>query len=195
MVHSLSGAPEVGEQVDDSDGDRQRAFAEYVLPEVEVLLRVAMSLTSQPADAEDLVQDTLLRAYRAVDRFDGRYPRAWLLTILRHAEVSRRRVRRPYLLDDPDADLDRLTPAADATPEELVVDMTFDEIVEAVFKALPLRDQQLVQLVHVDGLSYAEAAQVLGVPRGTVMSRLHRARKRMRDQLMAAGLEPERGGT
>lgn len=195
MVHSLSGAPEVGEQVDDSDRDRQRAFAEYVLPEVEVLLRVAMSLTSQPADAEDLVQDTLLRAYRAVDRFDGRYPRAWLLTILRHAEVSRRRVRRPYLLDDPDADLDRLTPAADATPEELVVDMTFDEIVEAVFKALPLRDQQLVQLVHVDGLSYAEAAQVLGVPRGTVMSRLHRARKRMRDQLMAAGLEPERGGT
>lgn len=195
MVHSLSGAPEVGEQVDDSDGDRQRAFAEYVLPEVEVLLRVAMSLTSQPADAEDLVQDTLLRAYRAVDRFDGRYPRAWLLTILRHAEVSRRRVRRPYLLDDPDADLDRLTPAADATPEELVVDMTFDEIVEAVFEALPLRDRQLVQLVHVDGLSYAEAAQVLGVPRGTVMSRLHRARKRMRDQLMAAGLEPERGGT
>lgn len=181
--------------MDDSDADRHRAFAEYVLPEVEVLLRVALSLTAQPADAEDLVQDTLLRAYRAVDRFDGRYPRAWLLTILRHTEVSRRRERRPYLLDNPDADLDRLTPAADATPEELVVDMTFDEIVDAAFRALPLRDQQVVQLVHVDGLSYAEAAQVLGVPKGTVMSRLFRARKRIRDQLMVAGLEPERGGT
>jgi RNA polymerase sigma-70 factor (ECF subfamily) len=181
--------------VDDSDADRQRAFAEYVLPEVVVLLRVAISLTTQPADAEDLVQDTLLRAYRAVDRFDGRHPRAWLLTIMRHAEASRRRERRPHLLDDPDSDLDRLTPATDATPEELVVDMTFDELVDAAFEALPLRDQQVMRLVHVDGLSYAEAAQALGVPKGTVMSRLHRARKRIRDRLTAAGLEPERGGT
>jgi RNA polymerase sigma-70 factor (ECF subfamily) len=186
------GAPEV--KVADSDAYRQRAFAEYVLPEVEVLLRVAMSLTAQPADAEDLVQDTLLRAYRAVDRFDGRHPRAWLLTIMRRAEVSRCRKRRPHLLNDPDAELDRLTPVAGTTPEELVVDMTFDEVVGAVFEALPLRDQQVVQLVHLDGLSYAETAQLLGVPRGTVMSRLHRARNRIRDQLVAAGLEPERGG-
>lgn len=178
----------------DSDEHRQQAFAEYVLPEVEVLLRVAMSLTAQPADAEDLVQDTLLRAYRAVDRFDGRYPRAWLLTIMRHAEASLHRQRRPHLLDDPDADLDRLASAHQATPEQLVVDLTFDEVVEAVFVALPLRDQQVVHLVHVDGLSYADAALVLGVPKGTVMSRLHRARKRIRDQLVAAGLEPERGG-
>ncbi|AQA16377.1 RNA polymerase subunit sigma [Streptomyces malaysiensis subsp. malaysiensis] len=169
-------------------------FAQYVLPEVEVLLRVAMSLTTQRADAEDLVQDTLLRAYRAVGRFDGRHPRAWLLTIMRHAEVSRRRQRRPRLLDDPDTELERLVPARDATPEELVVDTTFDEAVDAAFTALPLRDQQVVRLVHVDGLSYAEAAQVLDVPKGTVMSRLHRARKRIRNQLLAAGVESERGG-
>ncbi|NEW76301.1 RNA polymerase sigma factor [Streptomyces rapamycinicus] len=169
-------------------------FTQYVLPEVEVLLRVAMSLTTQRADAEDLVQDTLLRAYRAVGRFDGRHPRAWLLTIMRHAEVSRRRQRRPRLLDDPDTELERLVPARDATPEELVVDTTFDEAVDAAFTALPLRDQQVVRLVHVDGLSYAEAAQVLDVPKGTVMSRLHRARKRIRNQLLAAGVESERGG-
>jgi RNA polymerase sigma-70 factor (ECF subfamily) len=182
--------------VADPDAYRQWAFATYVLPEVEVLLRVASSLTAQPADAEDLAQETLLRAYRAVDRFDGRHPRAWLLTIMRRAEVSRQRQRqrRPHLLDDPDTDLDRLVPAPDATPEELVVDLTFDEVVDTVFAGLPLRDQQVVQLVHVDGLSYAEAAQLLGVPKGTVMSRLHRARKRIRDQLLAAGLEPERGG-
>ncbi|MEU8824452.1 RNA polymerase sigma factor [Streptomyces sp. NPDC048636] len=178
----------------DPDTHQQRMFAQYVLPEIEVLLRVAMSLTAQRADAEDLVQDTLLRAYRAVGRFDGRHPRAWLLTIMRHAEVSRSRQRRPRLLDDPDTELERLTPSLDATPEELVVDTAFDEAVDAAFTALPLRDQQVVRLVHVDGLSYAEAAQVLDVPKGTVMSRLHRARKRIRNQLLATGLESQRGG-
>ncbi|MET7765128.1 RNA polymerase sigma factor [Streptomyces sp. NPDC005336] len=178
----------------DPDAHQQHMFAQYVLPEVEVLLRVAMSLTTQRADAEDLVQDTLLRAYRAVGRFDGRHPRAWLLTIMRHAEVSRRRQRRPRLLDDPDTELERLVPALDATPEELVVDTAFDEAVDAAFTALPLRDQQVVRLVHVDGLSYAEAAQVLDVPKGTVMSRLHRARKRIRNQLLATGPESEAGG-
>ncbi|CAM5335496.1 RNA polymerase sigma factor OS=Streptomyces antimycoticus OX=68175 GN=SSPO_054380 PE=3 SV=1 [Streptomyces antimycoticus] len=113
---------------------------------------------------------------------------------MRHAEVSRRRQRRPRLLDDPDTELERLVPARGATPEELVVDTTFDEAVDAAFTALPLRDQQVVRLVHVDGLSYAEAAQVLDVPKGTVMSRLHRARKRIRNQLLDAGVESERGG-
>jgi RNA polymerase sigma-70 factor, ECF subfamily len=176
---------------DVDDVDRELAFVQYVVPEVEVLLRVAMSLTAQPADAEDLVQDTLLRAYRAVHRFDGRYPRAWLLTIMRRAEMSRQRERRPRLLDDPDTDLDRLSPAVGATPEELVVDVTFDEIVDTAFGALSLRDRQVVQLVHVDGLSYAETARLLGVPKGTVMSRLHRARNRIRDRLTAAGLQCE----
>ena len=71
------------------------AFERYVLPEIEVLLRVANSLTRNHAEAEDLVQDTLLRAYRAIDGFDGRYPRAWLLTILRNTHINRNRRRRP----------------------------------------------------------------------------------------------------
>ncbi|UGY94609.1 RNA polymerase sigma factor [Streptomyces gobiensis] len=178
------------------DLDRQRAFAQYVLPEVEVLLRVAMTLTAQPADAEDLVQDTLLRAYKAVDRFDGRHPRAWLLTIMRRAEVNRHRRRRPHLLDDPDADLDRLASAPsgpEATPEEVVVGEAFDEVVASAFAALPVKHQQVVQLVDIDGLSYGEAARLLDVPEGTVMSRLHRARKRIRARLAAAGMAPKRG--
>lgn len=88
------------------------AFAVYVLPQVEVLYRVARSLTGQPADAEDLVQDTLLRAFRAIEGFDGRHPRAWLLTILRNTEHNRHRRRRPVLLDDPAEADERIT----ATP-------------------------------------------------------------------------------
>ena len=60
-------------------------FDTYVLPELDVMYRTAWSLTRSDADAQDLVQDTLLRAYRAIDRFDGRHPRAWLLTIMRNA--------------------------------------------------------------------------------------------------------------
>ena len=73
-------------------------FERWVLPEVDVLLRVAQSITRNTHDAEDLVQDTMLRAYRSIDSFDGRYPRAWLLTILRNTEINRHRRRRPSLL-------------------------------------------------------------------------------------------------
>ena len=62
--------------------EREAAFRKYVVPEIDVMYRVAMSLTRNKADAEDLVQDSLIRAYKAVGRFDGRYPRAWLLTIM-----------------------------------------------------------------------------------------------------------------
>jgi RNA polymerase sigma-70 factor (ECF subfamily) len=68
---------------------QKAAFDQYVVPEIEVLYRVARSITRNPTDAEDLVQDTLLRSYRAVGRFDGRLPRAWLLSFLRNALVYR----------------------------------------------------------------------------------------------------------
>ncbi|MER6014013.1 RNA polymerase sigma factor [Streptomyces bluensis] len=172
---------------------RDKAFAKFVLPEVDVLLRVAMTLTAQPADAEDLVQETLLRAYRAIGRFDGEHPRAWLLTIMRRAEINRHRRRTPRLLDDPDADLDRLSSVGVAeSPEELVLGESFDAVVGAALAALPDKHQQVVRLVDIGGLSYGEAAEVLDVPEGTVMSRLHRARKRIRTQLVAAGLAPKK---
>ena len=174
---------------------RQEAFARYVVPEVEVLLRVARSLTPRPADAEDLVQDTLLRAFRGIDGFDGAYPRAWLLTIMRNAEVNRTRRRRPELLDDQDAALDRLA-ATDGpgseTPERLVVGETFDAVVADALAALPDRFRQVVMLVDVERLTYMEAAKAMGLPVGTVMSRLHRARARIRQRLVAADLVPRR---
>jgi len=184
------------EQADPARDERRRAaFAAYVVPELDVLMRVAISLTRHSQDAEDLVQDTLVRAYRALDRFDGAYPRAWLLTIMRNAEINRGRRRRPVLLEDPDTP-DRLVqeqPSAGlGNPEELVTGDQFDEVVVACLDDLPPRYRRVVELVDIDGLSYAEAAGLLDIPVGTVMSRLHRARSRIRDRLTAAGLAPRR---
>lgn len=88
-------------------GTREAAFAEHVLP------HVALSLTGQSADAEDLVQDTLIRALRAVERFDGAHPRAWLLTVLRNTHLNRLRGRRPVLMREGESPEDH---AGQSTP-------------------------------------------------------------------------------
>jgi RNA polymerase sigma-70 factor (ECF subfamily) len=176
-----------------SDHQQRMAFDRYVVPEIPVMYTVALSLTGQPADAEDLVQDTLIRAFRAVERFDGAHPRAWLLTILRHTHLNRVRGRRPVLLRDGDAvefTLERVgTPQPSA--EEVVVSDVFEAVVAEALAALPAKHRDVVTLVDINGLSYQEAADVLGVPRGTIMSRLHRARARIRTRLTAAGLAPQ----
>jgi len=176
------------------DQKQRLAFDHYVVPEIPVLYRVALSLTDQPADAEDLVQDTLIRAFRAVDRFDGAHPRAWLLTILRHTHLNRVRGRKPVLLRDGESvelTLERVgTPESSA--EQVVVSDLFESVVAEALAALPDKHREVVTLVDIDGLSYQEASDVLGVPRGTVMSRLHRARARIRTRLTAAGLAPRR---
>lgn len=154
------------------------------------MLRVALSLTGNQADAEDLVQDALLRAYRALDRFDGRHPRAWLLTILRNAHLNRVRRKQPFLFRDQDEAMERLEAEADSldSPDETVVGATFDHRVSGAFKELPEKFQEVVYAVDIEGLSYKEAAEVLGIKVGTVMSRLHRARKRMKERLEREGV-------
>lgn len=170
------------------------AFAQWVLPEIEVLYRVARSLTGQAADAEDLVQDTLVRAYRAIDGFDGRYPRAWLLTILRNTERKGHRKARPYLLDDrDDSELQLAEASPTDSPEYVVVDCRFETGVAQAFDELPERFREVIALVDIEGFSYAEAAEALRVPVGTVMSRLHRARKQIRRRLKQAGASVARG--
>lgn len=173
--------------------DLHSVFTDQVLPEIEVLLRVARSITPQPADAEDLVQETLLRAYRSIGGFDGRHPRAWLLTILRNTAINLNRRQRPGLLDDPDLTWERVAAMpgwASSSPEEIIVEREFDTAVGAAFATLPDKYQQVVRLVDTEGYSYDEAAHRLGIPSGTAMSRLHRARTRIRKQVTAAGVAP-----
>ena len=195
FVRDLAGSHPVEKPEASIDSARQAAFARYVVPEVEVLGRAAMTIAARPADVEDLVQDTLLRAYRSIDRFDGAHPRAWLLTIMRNAQVNRNRRRRPALLEEPDTSLERLASEADddADPEASVMAEHFDDAVDRALRGLPERLRRVVELVDVDALTYREAAELLGIPEGTVMSRLHRARMRIRARLAAVGVAP-RGG-
>lgn len=170
--------------------DAAARFEQYVVPELEVLYRVARSLSRGDADAEDLVQETVLRAYRAIERFDGRYPRAWLLTIMRNANINRARKKRPDLLSDPDLTFEQTEGEndQDQRPEALIVEPVFEAVIEDAYRSLPDSFRQVVDLVDLNGLPYQEAADLLDIPVGTVMSRLHRARKRMRDQLVANGV-------
>ncbi len=174
---------------------RKQSFRDHVEPEIEVMLRVARSLTASLADAEDLVQESLLRAYRALDRFDGRHPRAWLLTIVRNTNANMHRRQRPANIGDWEL-LRGARPAFGAaelpSAEDAFMDEELDHELSAAIGDLDPRFRAALVLVDVHDLSYAEAAATLGVPVGTVMSRLSRARDRVRRRLGPAILS--RGG-
>jgi RNA polymerase sigma-70 factor (ECF subfamily) len=167
--------------------DRAKAFREIVEPELPVLLRVARGLTRSSADAEDLVQETLIRAFKAILKFDGAHPRAWLLTILRNTNINMNRRTRPSLFSDG-------TLWEDATPafgddrrlsaEETAIEQNMSAQIQQGFKDLDPRFRAVLYLVDIQGLNYSECASTLGLPVGTVMSRLSRARKRLREHLI-----------
>jgi RNA polymerase sigma-70 factor, ECF subfamily len=163
-------------------GDPYEAFATHVLPEIDALTRYARGLADQPADADDLLQDTLLRAFLAVGRFDGDHPRAWLLTILRNVDHNARRARRarPVAMSVLNGDERTAAPSA----EQLVVDNILDATLQRAFRMLSESQRQVITLVDIQGFDYAETARLIDVPVGTVMSRLHRARNRIRSYLL-----------
>ena len=165
---------------------RAQAFRAHVEPEIDVLLRVARTLTGSWTEAEDLTQECLIRAWRAADRFDGAHPRAWLLTILRRTHLNMHRRQRPDTTDDVGL-LDGARPAFDAqppqTPEETVMTGVLPEDLDRAVRGLDEKFRTTLTLIDLDGLSYGEAAAILDVPVGTVMSRLSRARQRIRAEL------------
>ena len=122
------------------------AFERYVFPEIQVLFRVARSLTRNDADAEDLVQDTLIRAHRSVDASDGKHPRAWLWTILRNTHINGNRRRRPELLRNPEQDLGRRLLAASSERTDHFINASFDA---AVVDALASLDEPFRRVARV----------------------------------------------
>lgn len=183
------GFPSVHTQRDLSEGEtRRQRFTELVRPELEALHRASLGLCNQPADAEDLLQDTLLRAYRAMDSFDGRHPRAWLFTIMRNFAINHGRRRRPALLGETveSHEWGLLWRSSVPRPEEVVEAITFDDVITVALESLPMGTQRLVRLVDVEGFSIGESALLVGMSPGAARSRLHRARRNIRQRLMAA---------
>ena len=161
-----------------SDKDR---FRTVVLPHLDDCYRLARWLTGNRADAEDVVQEACLDAFRGITGFNGSHPRAWVLTIVRHAAYRWLRKNRPAALVVVD-DLEALSvPGAQIaeTPEAALIAQADTARLEGAIAALPVLFRETLVLRDVNGLDYRDIADVTGVPIGTVMSRLARARRRL----------------
>lgn len=170
-----------------SDSD---PFSAEALGLLDTLYGTALGLTRDPDRAQDLVQDTYLKAFRARDRFTaGTNLKAWLFTILHNTWRNRRRDHaRSRIEFDSDAVNDAGESAtgplaAPDTPETLLVRAAFDAELKAALDALPQAFREAVWLRDVEELSYQEIADVLAIPIGTVMSRISRGRKQLHDRL------------
>ncbi len=173
-------------------------FTAEALSHVDSLFGMAMRLTRRPADAEDLVQDTYLKAFRSADQFArGTNLKAWLFTILQNTyrNVRRRDGRNPIDVDSETVEQAAGDPARDFSPEQLLTRASLDADLQAALDALPDAFRQAVWLRDVEELTYAEIAGVLDVPMGTVMSRISRGRKLLFDRLTAVRADAGRAGT
>jgi RNA polymerase sigma-70 factor (ECF subfamily) len=171
-------------------------FEEVALVHLDLLYRTALRLTHNRPEAEDLVQETWLRALRHFDQFDpGSNCRAWLVTILRNAFVNKlRRAGRERLESEAAGDGGGSATFEDSaversTPEEEFLQTVFHGDVERALKALSVTSRQVIMLADLEGFTYREIAQVLSCPIGTVMSRLSRARQLLRKELQALARE------
>lgn len=168
-------------------------FETFALTHFDTVYRVAMLLTRNSDEAQDLVQETYYKAYRSWDRFElGTNVRAWLLTILRHTHISAYRKRTPQLVPTsvlPVAPVDTSTWVAPEWMDAALVDVILrhlvqDEVKQAISE-LPELYRLPVLLADLAECSYQEIATVLGCPVGTVMSRLFRGRQQLRTRLHA----------
>jgi RNA polymerase sigma-70 factor, ECF subfamily len=168
------------------------AFEAEALPHVDRLFRLAMWFERNRSEAEDLVQETMMQALQSFHRFQpGTNCRAWLSTILQHVRSNRRRARsRSPLVEDPDDQIARTIPFVPPPAQALS-----DEDILGALKRLPESFQEVIVLCDVEELTYREIAETLGIPMGTVMSRLHRARAVLRSELSALPAAPGRRRT
>lgn len=181
----MAAADREDASVDDATA---RRFEEAMLPHLPDCLGFAISLARDRHDAEDLVQETFLKAQRAFGSFTpGTNAKAWLFTILRRLHIDRYRRRRLRPSPRPGDELEEMAPAAPPGRDE-ADDAPWDELppdaVLRAVEALPEPFRLAVRLRDLDGLPYREIALILDVPEGTVMSRLHRGREWVRARLV-----------
>lgn len=183
-------------QPSDSPPSSWAGFESEALPHLDRLFRLAMWLERDRQVAEDLVQDTLIQALKSFHRYTpGSNCRAWLVTILHHLRSNRRRAAfRQREVQEVDDSLAETVAFVPAVPQALT-----DEDVLAALRGIPEPYQDIIVLCDVEDMTYKEIAQALSIPIGTVMSRLHRGRAALREQL-ARGAAADRtaacsGGT
>lgn len=163
-----------------ADDHAWAAFEAEALPHVDRLLRLALWFERNRAEAEDVMQETMIQALQSFHRFQpGTNCRAWLVTILQHVRSNRRRARqRSLLVEDPDDRIAHTTAFVPPVPHDLT-----DEDLLGALRRLPAKFQEVIVLCDVEEMTYKEIADALTVPLGTVMSRLHRGRALLRNEL------------
>lgn len=173
--------------------DKRRAFEEEALPHLDTVYRVAVRLAGDEAQAEDLVQETMLKAFRSWHQYrPGTNVRAWLLTILRHTFINEYRRRKKVVAEIDVSEVEAWTvfpEVQEVDPEGEFFDRIVDEEVLRAISALPDEFRETLTLSDVKGLTYAEIAEITEVPVGTVKSRLFRARQALQRQLYDYAVE------
>ncbi|HEY3858273.1 MAG TPA: sigma-70 family RNA polymerase sigma factor [Gammaproteobacteria bacterium] len=166
-------------------------FEQTVLPHLDAAHSLARWLTRNEHDAEDVVQEAVLRAFRFFDTFQGGEARHWFLKIVRNTFYSwydkNKRHARTETLGDEAMDI----PGNELTPDEVLVKEHSAQVVRAAIETLPLEFREVLLLREFEGCSYKEIADIVEVPIGTVMSRLSRARQQLKNRLggEAAGVD------
>jgi RNA polymerase sigma-70 factor (ECF subfamily) len=157
--------------------DRRRRFEAHALPHLDAAYNLARWLSRSPADADDIVQDAMLRAFRAFDGFRGGDAKAWILTIVRNcwrsAGTARKRRGHTSLEDE------KLI--ADDDPEGTAIQAGTRRRLDVLVAQLPEEFREVLILREMEDMSYREIAEITGTPIGTVMSRLARARAILRE--------------
>lgn len=179
----------------ESDAARRSRFEAEALPHLDALYRTARRMTRNGQDAEDLVQDAALRAWRGFDQYRaGTNCKAWLMRILVNAGINawEKRSRRPQEVDFEDAEATLaspvdMTPVVPSAGEVARLAGLLDDEVKAALEAVPEPFRLVFLLAVVEGFSYKEIAAMLDLPIGTVMSRLFRARKSLQSALAEYG--------
>src|SRR5690242_1059301 len=172
----------------ESGAGSDRAFETEALSCIDALYGTALRLTRKPQDAEDLVQDTYLKAFRSAHQFErGTNLKAWLFTILHNTfrNMIRQDGRSPVDVDSGAVERASSDGPSEPSPEQILTRQTLDADLQAALDDLPQAFRQAVWLRDVEELSYAEMAQVLDVPIGTVMSRISRGRRALSEGLKA----------